>query len=651
MVHDDEILEGEIVDIDPTTMLEQANAAYEELADIDAIEEESLAKLIEEERKIKEALDENKRKQREIANARFTRRAQLREAEKRKQEAETKVAEQIRYRQLEEAKAQRFREMVANAKEAGYAWVDYAKPHQWEGAMTIAHYGSAILADDTGLGKTITGIMALDLAEAKKVLVLVPNDIVTGQADEFKTWAPHRSIIPIEGANPAMRKMVKTIVDNSNEFVIVVNYESLWRDFSWLEDVRWDYIVVDEAHNMKNEEGLTFTALDQFRYNHFLPVTATTILNSPGDLFALLHMLDKVRFNDKRLFLQSYCTQTEQNKWVFRPGGEKALMKSLPGRFIKRSYLEANVKIPDMHIVEVEIPRKDVSEAQLTIMKQLNEFAAIALESGESMSVTAMIALITRERQAAVYPAGIEVKMTQKMYDDAVEYGWPGGGPIPEVGTVLFKVPDNTPSIKLDWAEERLEHMVRNRGRRCVVFSQFKTALADLEKRLIARGISVVRFDGDTNKNLRYEVKRDFLRPASGERKTDYKYDVVLANYKTGGVGLNFTDATYFLGLDKEWNPAKNHQARSRIHRIGQTEETLAEYLNIQGSIDGWMTTVNEIKEAIVNGFEAEIDTVESLRQYLTQSIEQDETKAIESTATSTDVTEDEDEDLSWLDL
>ena len=646
MVDGDEILEGEI--IDPATMLEQASKEYEELSDIDAIDEENLVRLIEEERKLKEAWDENRRKQREIAAKRFTRKAELHKAESKKKEAETKLQEEIRYRQLEEEKANRFIQMVEDAKAKDYAWVPYAKEHQWEGAMTIAHYGSVILADDTGLGKTLTAVMAMDLADAKKILIVVPNDVVTGFAHEYLTWAPHRSVIPIEGANPAMRKMIKTVVENSNEFVIIVNYESLWRDYSWLEDVHWDYIKVDEAHNIKNEEGLTFYALDRYRYKHVLPITATTILNSPADLYALLHLLDKVRFNDKRTFLSSYCIQGDGNKWMFREGGEKALIRSLKGRFVKRSYLEANVEIPEMTIREIEIPKDQVPERQRVIMKQLNEYAAIALESGESMNVTAMIALITRERQAAVYPAGIEVKVTQKMFDDAQEIG----APCPPVGTVIFKVPDDMPSAKLDWAEDRLDHMVKNRNRRCVVFSQFKGALADLEKRLTARGIRVVRYDGDTNKNLRYEVKRDFLRPASGARKAEYKYDVVLANYKTGGVGLTFTDATYFLGLDKEWNPAKNHQARSRIHRIGQTEETLAEYINIQGSIDGWMTTVNEIKEAIVQGFESEIDTLESLKQYLNQNreIEADDTKAIEAGSGSpTAEIEPDEDDYSWL--
>ncbi len=127
---------------------------------------------------------------------------------------------------------------------------------------------------------------------------------------------------------------------------------------------------------------------------------------------------------------------------------------------------------------------------------------------------------------------------------------------VPEVGTVIFKVPDTIPAIKLDMAEAKLERKVREEGKRCVVFSQFKTALADLERRLTKRGLRVVRYDGDTNKNTRLDVKTDFLRNPDGSQPENYKYDIVLCNYKTGGVGLTFTGATYMLCPDEEWNPA-----------------------------------------------------------------------------------------------
>lgn len=567
-----------------------------------------LVELIKEEKTLLEQLQNIQRRKRELEAKRYQREVELREKERKVTEAKQKLQEAERYKRLEQEKANHFEQMIKMVKDKKLAWVDYAKPHQWEGALSLAHYGSAILADDTGLGKTMTSIMSLDLKESKKVLILTPNDVATNFYEEILLWAPHRNLIPIAGASKGMRETIKVLTQSSNEFTIVTNYESLWRDSSWLEHIEWDDILIDEAHNAKNEKGLTFNAVDGFTYKRCTPITATTILNSPADLWPLLHLIDPAQFMYKDDFLWSYCMQDWQGKWTFRPGGEKRVVSELKGRFIRRLYSETGIELPKQTVNEVLIPETMVSDAQLKIMTELSKFGAIMLEeTDEKLSITAMIAIITRERQAAVYPAGIEVKVTEKMKQNNPE--------LPPVGTVIFKVPDTTPSIKIDIAARRLADMIA-KGHRCVVFSQFKTALAALERALIAKGVKVCRFDGDTKQALRVDIKKDFLRPADGSNRANHKYDVVLANYKTGGVGLNFTAATYMLQLDEDWSPAKNHQARSRINRIGQTEETLVDVMRVEGSIDMWMKTLNERKQAIVDGFEVEASQIESLKEF-----------------------------------
>lgn len=588
---------------------------YNEIKAEDEADEESLTTLALEEREIMAALMENRRKQQDIKTKRYNRRGDIVKKDREVKTVESQLIEKQRIRQHEDAKASEFTRMVADARDAGYAWVEYAKPHQWEGGMTIAHYGSAVLGDGTGTGKTLTAIMSMDFAKHKTVLVVTPADVVSSFAEEILFFAPHRNVVPLEGANPKYRKLISTILESSAEYVVVINYESLWRESKWLGKFHWDAIYIDEAHNMKNESGLTFDALSQFDYDQCIPMTATSILNEPGDIWTSLNMIDPARFTSKYNFLNIFCMQDADGKWVFKPGGEKALMAQLKGRILKRTLEEVAPNLPKQTVNEVVIPELAVSEAQLKIMHQIHNFNGIMLDNGESTRMDAIIAAITRERQAAVFPAGIEVKMTQKMFDE-----WFQDGPPPAVGTVLFSVPKDVPSVKLDLAEDKLARMVKA-GKRCVVFSQFKTALVDLEARLNAKGIRVVRYDGDTDKGTRLAVKRDFLRPASGIPKADFRYDVVLANYKTGGVGLTFTEATYMLCLDEEWNPAKNHQAWARIHRIGQTEETTVDILRIEKSIDMWMKSLNEKKQAIVNGFEAEIDTVASLKDYFTREM------------------------------
>lgn len=604
----------------------EADAAYSTIIAEAESDAASVDELMQAMQAIREKLQAAQAERKEIEERQFHRRAEIRKAELARQKAESAFIEAKRVREHEEAQGDAFKAMVADARAAQYAWVDKAHPHQWEGGMTIAHYGSCILGDGTGTGKTLTAIMSMDFAKAKKVLVLCPTDVVSSFAEDMTFFAPHRNALPLEGANPKYRKTVKTILANSAEYTVIANYESLWREAAWLGDFEWDYIYIDEAHNMKNEAGLTFDALSRFTYKECVPMTATSILNEPADIWTSLNMIDPGRFTSKYAFLSVFCEQDSEGKWKFKEGGEATLMRQLKGRVLKRTLEEVAPNLPKQTVNEVLVPMAAVSHRQATIMTQLKNFAGIMLDDGQKTSIQAIIALITRERQAATFPAGIEVKVTEKMYEE-----WIGEGPCPPVGTVIFSVPKDTPSIKLDMAEDKLFRMAKL-GKRSVVFSQFKTALVDLQDRLEKRGLRVARFDGDTNKATRLRIKRDFLRSSTGERKTEFEYDVVLANYKTGGVGLTFTEATYMLCLDEEWNPAKNTQAWARIHRIGQTEETVVDILRLEASIDIWMKKLNIRKGRIAKGFEDQIDMVADLKQYFVNSEPVQPATKIEST-------------------
>jgi SNF2 family DNA or RNA helicase len=199
-----------------------------------------------------------------------------------------------------------------------------------------------------------------------------------------------------------------------------------------------------------------------------------------------------------------------------------------------------------------------------------------------------------------------------------------------EKGDVVFSVGDEVrESIKLDkiikydvtgelqgLIPEFTEDGDKELGSRVVVFSQFKGPLAELERRLKTAGISVVRFDGDTPDDIRNQAKLDFDRKFCEQpdynEGNGYKWQVILCNYKTGGVGLNFTAATEMIILDEEWNPGKADQAFGRIDRMGQTEETNVHILRIANSIDSWMVKLNEQKKEIIDGFESSASNVAS---------------------------------------
>ena len=555
-------------------------------------------------------------------------------------------------KKLYQSNSLRFDEITADLH-----WRKFAFKHQIEGAKLLATAKRSICGDKMGLGKSLTSLIYLDMLESQRALYIVPDDTVSNMVNEISRWAPHREILQLGKLSKGERDLMIKVTTFMQSYVVVVNYSAWRKDKSLLKSLtgmRFDTCVIDEAHmiketttaaykgvktiimaenscpdcgmpvesihlpfvpedyrlrqdfiactstscswstNMDRSNDVNRDAYEMCSIKNVLPMTGTVILNKPTDLFSLLSLIDPVNFHEKYVFERDYCAQDyyNNNRIIFKPGGLDALISKLSGKYIARDRKSAGIVLPEQEIINYELVLDpDQYPDQYRVIKQLSERAAIMLNSGKKMNILATIALITRKRQANVWPAGITMK------DDE--------------GNVVFSVGDDVrESIKLDkcidptgaglipdvTAEGNMEL-----GERVAVFSQFKGPLIELERRLKAANISVVRFDGDTPDHVKNQVKLDFDVTTCGDSP---KWQVVLANYKTGGMGLNFTGVTQMILLDLEWNAGKNDQALGRIDRLGQTKETCVHVLHIDKSIDTWMQALMNNKRAMVEGFE-----------------------------------------------
>ena len=63
-----------------------------------------------------------------------------------------------------------------------------------------------------------------------------------------------------------------------------------------LRKIRWRYMVVDEAHRLKNRDSATAADVHSLRVEHMHLLTGTPVQNNMTELWALLNLLDKKRF-------------------------------------------------------------------------------------------------------------------------------------------------------------------------------------------------------------------------------------------------------------------------------------------------------------------------------------------------------------------
>jgi SNF2 family DNA or RNA helicase len=129
-------------------------------------------------------------------------------------------------------------------------------------------------------------------------------------------------------------------------------------------------------------------------------------------------------------------------------------------------------------------------------------------------------------------------------------------------------------SAKLERLMELLPDLLAE-GRRVLLFSQFTSMLALIEKELNAANIDYVRLAGDTR-----DRDTPIRRFQAGE------VPLFLISLKAGGLGLNLTAADTVIHYDPWWNPAVEDQATDRAHRLGQTKPIFVHKLLMQASIE-----------------------------------------------------------------
>ncbi len=561
----------------------------------------------------------------------------------------------------------------------GYGWYEGIFDHQLEAIEFGAAARRLVLGDEPGLGKTRSAIGWLDAVDARKVILVAPGEVAEQFSAELQELAEHRTVIDFRSVAPDIRKQRQARLLASDEAVAVFNYEAFRDTVTGLmgDLLAWraDTLISDEAHQFRNSEtaifkhmqtliatdvycgscrrevarllhqeydergkkkgpaikvpcehcgwkkgepveGVTYARkLDEYlstkSIQNVMLLTGTPLLNAPDELYALFNLVRPDLFPRLDTFRRTFTYADSAGHRYFTQKGLDNLREMIKPTYLART--KAEVRLPDGRTLEESMPDREIHDVmvpieydeypqQRTVIDQIRKFSQIQLSSGQTLPIMEQLALITRQRQANVFPGGIEVTELD------LETG--------EKRVVFTTADDIDEAAKMD---SIIEHAEQHPDERQVVFSQFSTALIELERRFKAAGYRVVRLDGSTPKKLRSEIKSNFYK-AKGERA---KWDVVLVNYKTGGAGLNLTSCTVTHLMDSEWNPGNEDQALHRTYRIGQDQETVVYRYLTPKTIDIRIEAIKRRKRSLVEAFQrGEIETLRfNKKQEITEAL------------------------------
>lgn len=166
---------------------------------------------------------------------------------------------------------------------------------------------NGILADEMGLGKTIQTItMLAHLACARNLwgphLIVVPTSCLVNWEMEFKRWCPAFKVLTYFGS-AKRRKLLRQGWSKQNAFQIcITSYQLVVQDAHCFKRKKWYYLILDEAHNIKNWKSLRWQTLLNFNSQRRLLLTGTPLQNNIMELWALMHFLMPTVFASRKEF-------------------------------------------------------------------------------------------------------------------------------------------------------------------------------------------------------------------------------------------------------------------------------------------------------------------------------------------------------------
>jgi Superfamily II DNA/RNA helicases, SNF2 family len=424
--------------------------------------------------------------------------------------------------------------------------------YNWFRTLDYLGFGG-ILGDEMGLGKTLQTITFLLSKPDSKTLIIAPTSLIYNWKNEFDKFAPSMKIA-ISNGTPEEREVL--IKDYKEYDVILTTYNLLRRDLE-LYDMEFDYCILDEAQNIKNQNSLSAQGVKEIKARGRFALTGTPIENSLMELWSIFDFVMPGYLYNEQKFVTRYHRRLEEGPEILEE------LNRLVKPFILRRYKKNVIKeLPDKIEKRLLVPMSDEQKVVYeTYANYVKDLIQKKVENFEfTRSKIEILAYITKLRQICLDPS-----VTMDNY----------------LGT----------SGKVEALIELLEQSIEE-GHKILVFSQFTSVLKNIGKLLKEKQFLFSYLDGKVSSINRMKMVDEFN---NGEN------NIFLVSLKAGGTGLNLTSADIVIHFDPWWNPAVEDQATDRAHRIGQQNVVEVIKLIASGTIEEKIIQLQDSKRELID--------------------------------------------------
>jgi SNF2 family DNA or RNA helicase len=397
------------------------------------------------------------------------------------------------------------------------------------------------IADEMGLGKTIMMIGLMYSNFVSRTLVIVPPILIDQWFLQIYKTTGHKALIyhgddkktiTFEKLNAAR------IVISTYGAITLTKKRIKEHVVTPLHKVKWDRIVFDEAHHLRNSNTTCYISTRLLSARFRWLVSGTPIQNKKQDFYSLCALIK---------LPASFYTE---------PTNLRLLAKSF---ILKRTKVQVGIEMTNIHVGKNVVDW--TSQKEMSLSEELHSalsFSHVNPEKGLNKQIVDIfrnkgkLALMLRAKQSCIYP-----KLMAKELDKMIEKGTLSN-------YSSYKEAFNNTS-KLDAA---IQSILNRKDNGCgkLIFCHYREEIDEIASRLRNGGMTkVATFDGRTGGSKRYDILND-------------KNDALILQIQTGCEGLNLQEnysEIYFIS--PHWNPAVEDQAIARCHRIGQTKPVYVE--------------------------------------------------------------------------